>query len=207
VSDVPRTPEGYPFLHRERVSRVHGKGVRGPKIRDCKTFPRKPASWYPSHPPAGSHGMKRDRRLVKSPGENEGTVLVGGTFLRDAPGKEWDAWSPEDIVSFPSNYINSFSFSNVLNYDLNYQMNLLLLMGRKDIPYAPGIRRKSSWIPGGVLDREASWNPWKGDGTCCGSLPGRNPGPPMRGYGHIHLFLPAGETPEHIRGISPGARE
>jgi hypothetical protein len=67
-------------------------------------------------------------------------VLVGGTFLRDAPGKEWDAWSPEDIMSFHSNYINSFSFLNVVTYDLKYQRNLLLLLGRKNIPCAPGIR-------------------------------------------------------------------
>jgi hypothetical protein len=32
------------------------------------------------------------------------------SLLRDAPGKEWDARSPEDKESFNSNSINNFSF-------------------------------------------------------------------------------------------------
>jgi hypothetical protein len=37
----------------------------------------------------------------------------GGTILRDAPGKERDARSPEDILSSHSNGINNFLFLNV----------------------------------------------------------------------------------------------
>jgi hypothetical protein len=66
---------------------------------------------------------------VKGHGENEGRVLCGGNFLRDAPGKEWDARSPEDTLSFHSKYINIFRFNNVLINDLNHQMNLSVAIG------------------------------------------------------------------------------
>jgi hypothetical protein len=43
----------------------------------------------------------------------------GGDFLRDAPGKEWDARSPEDIMRFITHNINTFLFLNILHGDLN----------------------------------------------------------------------------------------
>ena len=53
----------------------------------------------------------------------------GGIILRDAPGKERDARSPEDILSFHSECINIFLFISVLNEDFNCQMNHSLLSG------------------------------------------------------------------------------
>jgi hypothetical protein len=80
-------------------------------------------------------------------------------------------------------------------------------MGWKNILYTHGIRRESAWIPRCLIDREAAWNPCKGYGTCCGVAARQEPGTPDAGYDHIHLFLPAGETPEYIKDISPGAGE
>jgi hypothetical protein len=41
------------------------------------------------------------------------------SFLRDAPGKGWDARSPEDRESINNNSINRFSFLNIVHDHLN----------------------------------------------------------------------------------------
>jgi hypothetical protein len=43
----------------------------------------------------------------------------GGVFLRNAPGKEWDARSPEDTISSCNDSINTFLFENIPLDDLN----------------------------------------------------------------------------------------
>jgi hypothetical protein len=48
--------------------------------------------------------------LTKGEESTSGEKSLRKSFLRDAPGKEWDARRPEDKESFHSNSINTFLF-------------------------------------------------------------------------------------------------